>query len=46
MDSSVDPSGYVRGVLQKVTPLVKDSVTYNRAMNSWGGWGRTRMSLV
>lgn len=40
MDSSVDPSGYVRGVLQKVTPLVKDSVTYNRANKLLGRVGK------
>lgn len=31
MDSGVDPSSYVRGVLQKITPVVKDSVKYSRA---------------
>lgn len=50
MDSSVDQSSYVRGVLQKITPIVKDNVKYSRANEQNPGgqsrWGRTRMTLV
>lgn len=39
MDSSVEPSSYVRGVLQKIAPIVKDSVKYSRANEQTPGEG-------
>lgn len=39
MDSSVDPSSYVRGVLQKIAPIIKDNVKYSEANEQTPGEG-------
>lgn len=40
MDSSADPSSYVRVVLKKITTLLKHSVKYSRANDLLGRVGK------
>lgn len=44
---SVNPSSYTGGVLQEITHIVEDSITYNRANEQTAGQlGGTRMTFV